>query len=66
MISSAIKFEIHHQLPREYGGGHMTKNLIPVKDYSIGEKFILGSTILKRLQTESFLNIFIVTLDILI
>ncbi|WP_252067786.1 hypothetical protein [Bacillus sp. 7788] len=26
-----VKFEIHHQLPREYGGGNMTKNLIPVE-----------------------------------
>lgn len=24
------KFEIHHQLPREYGGGNMTGNLIPL------------------------------------
>ncbi|MHA7768528.1 hypothetical protein [Bacillus atrophaeus] len=25
-----VKFEIHHQLPREYGGGNMTGNLIPL------------------------------------
>ncbi|MCY8378393.1 hypothetical protein [Bacillus haynesii] len=26
-----LKYEIHHQLPRAYGGGNMTKNLIPVE-----------------------------------
>lgn len=25
-----VKFEIHHQLPREYGGGNQTSNLIPI------------------------------------
>lgn len=24
------KFEIHHKLPREYGGGNQTSNLIPI------------------------------------